>query len=95
MPDKFISILDALNTNPELRRVKQIIQSSDVVVRFSEIFPELEKIAVPVKVDRKILFIKVENSVWRNELKFMEQRMVEKINDFFKGQRIKSIKFLF
>jgi hypothetical protein len=95
MPDKFISILDALNTNPELRRVKQIIQSSDVVVRFSEIFPELEKIAAAVKVDRKILFIKVENSVWRNELKFMEQRMVEKINDFFKGQRIKSIKFLF
>ena len=47
-----------------------------------------------MKVDKKTLFLKVENSVWRSELKFSESIIVEKINKFFNEERIKFIKFL-
>ena len=60
---------------------------------FLEIFPDLVKVAKALKVDKKTLFLKVENSVWRSELKFSESVIIEKINTFFKEERIKYIKF--
>ena len=49
--------------------------------------------AIPHEVDKMFLKLKVENAVWRSELKFREREIVEKINNFYKEERIKGIKF--
>ena len=43
---------------------------------------------------RKTLFLKVENPAWRNELKFKETEIVEKINKFYNEERINQIRFI-
>ena len=49
--------------------------------------------AIPQKVDKMFLKLKVENAVWRSELKFKEREIVDKINNFYNEKRIKGIKF--
>ena len=93
MPDSFRSLAEIFDKDPGLRKIKKIISESDVVQEFNEIFPDLEKVVVPLKVENKILFLRVENPTWRSELKFKENLIVEKINKFFKEPRIARISF--
>ena len=93
MPDNFKSLKDVFNSDPQLINVRRIVKISDVVNDFNKIFPSLEKIVVPVKVDKMFLKLKVENPAWRTELKFKEFEIVEKINKFYNEERIKGIKF--
>lgn len=93
MPDKFKSIADIFKEDPGLASVRKIIRQSDVVLEFFKIFPEIKKVVIPLKVDKKILILKVENSILRSELKFKEVLMVEKINKYFKEEIIKGIRF--
>lgn len=96
MPDGFSSLADIINNEPGLKGVRNIIKLSDVVNEFNNIFPELAKVAVAVKVDKKnVLFLRVENAAWRNELKFKEKIIVEKINKHFCEERIKAVKFYY
>ncbi|MDH3267458.1 MAG: DUF721 domain-containing protein [Ignavibacteria bacterium] len=74
--------------------MREIVESADVIVHFYEIFSNLEKIAIPLQCEKKVLKIKVENPSWRNELKFMETEMIEKVNSFFKEKRINQIRFI-
>ncbi len=94
MPDGFKHIEEILNTDPGLEKIRKIIKQSDVVLEFYEIFPDLKKLVKAVKVDKKILFLKVENSVLRSELKFKEVLMVGNINKYFNEERIKGIRFV-
>ena len=94
MPDGFLSIEDIINNNPGLEKVRRIIKQTDVSADFYKVFPDLEKIALPVKVKKKVLYLQVENPAWRNELKFMEKVIVDKVNQFFKEERIRWVKFL-
>lgn len=89
----FIKISDIINTRSEFDGLKKKLKETEVVDGFLEIFPDLGKVAKALKVEKKTLFLKVENSVWRNELKFSESVIIEKINMFFKEERIKFIKF--
>jgi Dna[CI] antecedent, DciA len=93
MPDGFRSLKDVFSTEPQLKHVRRIVKSSDVVIDFNKIFPGLKKIVVPQKVDKMFLKLKVSNSVWRSELKFKEREIVERINKFYNEERIKGIKF--
>ena len=93
MPDKFISLKEALYTNPGLANVRIAVKQSEVVEKFFLVFPELKKVVKPVNVKKKILMLKVESSVLRSEIKFNEVLMTEKINNFFKEERVKSIRF--
>ena len=94
MHKDFISFADILKNEPELDVIRNAIKKSDVIIEFEKIFPEFSKVAVPVKVEKYILFLRVENAAWRNELKFKESLVVQKINNFFKEERINQIKFL-
>jgi Dna[CI] antecedent, DciA len=94
MPNDFMSLADALEKEPSLRNLKKSIKDFDVITKFYEIFNDLEKIAEPVKVQKKILFLRVENSVWRSELKFKEQVIVEKVNNYLHTNVINKIKFV-
>jgi hypothetical protein len=61
---------------------------------FHNIFPDFKKVAQPKKVEQKTLLLKVENPAWRNELKFKETEIVEKINKFYNEKRINQIRFI-
>jgi hypothetical protein len=93
MDKGFVKLSDIINTKSEFEGLRKKIKETEVVDGFLEIFPDLAKVAKALKVDKKILFLKVENSVWRSELKFSENIIVEKINTYFKEERIKLIKF--
>ena len=94
MPSSFKSLKDVFRKERSLAGIREIVESSDVVVQFFEIFPNLEKVVIPQSCEKKVLKLKVENPAWRNELKFMESEMIEKINTFFKEQRINQIRFI-
>ncbi|MEO8398523.1 MAG: DUF721 domain-containing protein [Ignavibacteriaceae bacterium] len=87
-----MKLSDIFKNEPGLNGIRKIISQSDVVIEFNKIFPDLEKIAVPIKVDKKVLLLKVENPAWRNELKFKEELIIHKVNKFFKEERIKWVK---
>jgi len=93
MPEGFKSLKEVFSREPGLYKVRNIVKSSDVVIDFHKIFPDLKKVAIPHRVDKMFLKLKVENAVWRSELKFREREIVEKINNFYKEERIKGIKF--
>jgi hypothetical protein len=94
MNSSFRSLKEVFEREKSLRALREIVDSSDVVVKFYQIFPSLEKIAIPLSSEKKILKLKVENPAWRSELKFKEAEMIEKINQFFNEQRINQIKFI-
>jgi hypothetical protein len=71
-----------------------MVDSSEVVVKFYKIFPDLEKVVNPITCEKGILKLKVENPAWRNELKFMEAELIEKTNKFFNEKRIIKIRFV-
>ena len=93
MDKGFIKLSDIINNDPAFDGLMKGIKNTEILDSFPEIFPDLGKVAKPLKVDKKTLFLKVENSVWRNELKFSESVIIGKINAFFKEERIKYIKF--
>ena len=94
MPDNFKSLKEVFEKDPCLRGLRSIVNSSSVVADFLLIFPEFKKAVSPIKVEKKRLFLKVENPVWRNELKFKETEIIKKINTHFKTEIIKWIKFI-
>lgn len=93
MPDSFKSLGEIFRSEPKLNNIRRIVKSSEVILDFYKIFPDLEKIVKPKKVEKMFLKIRVENAVWRSELKFKELEIVEKINNYYNEERIKGIKF--
>lgn len=94
MRNSFRSLKDVFMKETSLAGMRELVASSDVIVQFYEIFPNLEKIAVPLSCEKKILKLKVENPAWRNELKFKEFEIIENINKHFNEQRINQIRFI-
>ena len=94
MHSSFKSLKEVFKKERLLAGVREIVESSDVIIDFYKIFPNLEKVATPQSCEKKILKIKVENPSWRNELKFMEPEMIEKINKHFNERRINQIRFI-
>ncbi|MEJ2103020.1 MAG: DciA family protein [Ignavibacteriaceae bacterium] len=94
MNSSFRSLKEVFEREKSLHALRELVDSSDVVVKFYQIFPNLEMVAVPLSSENKILKLKIENPAWRSELKFKEAEMIEKINQFFNEQRINQIKFI-
>ena len=93
MPDNFKSLGDVFRREPAFKNLREVVKSSDVVNDFYKMFPDFEKIALPLKVDKKVLKLRVENSTWRSEMKFREKEIVERINKFYNEKRIIQIRF--
>lgn len=94
MHSGFRSLKEIFRKEKSLAGIREIVDSSDVVVKFYKIFPNLEKVATPISCEKKVLKLKVENPAWRNELKFMETELIEKTNQFFNEKRINKIRFI-
>lgn len=93
MPD-FKSITEIFNSHETLANLRDSVQQAEIVEQFEKIFPDLKTIVKAVKIEKKVLFLRVENSVWRSELKFRQKLIIEKINKYYSDEVIRSIKFL-
>ena len=93
MPDGFKSIKDIFNSDPGLKNIRAVVNENNVVNDFETIFPDLVKVVRAVKVHNKTLTLKVENPAWRNELKFKEKEILEKIKTFYGEERVNKINF--
>lgn len=90
----FMSIKDVFEKDPKLANVRKVVKQSEVIEKFYEIFPDLNKVVTPKRLEKNILLLNVENPALRNELKFNEELLIEKINKFFHEERVKSIRFI-
>ncbi len=90
----FRSISDVLFKEKDFRKMVSKAKEEEVVIRFSEIFPELSLISKAVKFNYGVLYLKVENSVWRSELNLKQTAMISKIKNNIKDISIKKIKFI-
>jgi hypothetical protein len=93
MHDGFLSISEIINKEPGFEKLRKVIKQYDVITGFHKIFPDLKKVAVPIKIDKKILHLKVANAAWRSELKFNQKTIIEKINTFYEEEIIRTIRF--
>lgn len=93
-PSSFKSVSEIFEKENEFSSLRETVKNFDIVNEFEKIFPELKPIAQAKKVDKKTLFLKVENSVWKSELNLQKNLVVEKINNYYKQEVIKTIKFL-
>ncbi|MEI7810841.1 MAG: DUF721 domain-containing protein [Ignavibacteria bacterium] len=88
------SFSDVFNNDESLSKLRIFVQQTDVVQKFTELFPDLRKIAKAVKLEKKVLYLSIENSVWRSELKFKQKIIIDRINEHFKSELVKYIKFI-
>lgn len=94
MRQRIKSVYDVINEDKEFKNFRNAAKNFDVIERFGEIFPDLEKVTKAVKVEKKTLYLHVENSVWRSELNLRQKLLIEKVNAFYKEEIIKSVKFI-
>jgi hypothetical protein len=93
-PLSFKTIEEILNRESEFSNLRETVRNYEIVDKFEIIFPELKLIAKAAKIEKQILFLKVENSVWKSELNFRKNLVVDKINKYFNEQVVKTIKFI-
>ncbi len=91
MSDKFRNIHDIIYEEKEFEKLRSTVNDYEVIEKFYEIFPELKKIVVPVKIVKSKLFIKVDNSVWRSEINLRRELLIKKINNHLNKDVVKSI----
>jgi hypothetical protein len=91
MPRSFKSrsIADVLFNEKEFSKIVKTANQEEVILKFHDVFPELKKIAQAVKFTKSVLFLRVENSVWRNELNLKQEAMIKKIKKHFNKVNIK------
>ncbi|MDP3442088.1 MAG: DUF721 domain-containing protein [Ignavibacteria bacterium] len=92
--NSFKKVDEVINVENDFWLLRETANNYRVVEDFSKIFPELDIIVKAIKVEKKVLFLKTENSVWKSELNFQKNALIEKINIYFNQQIIKNIKFL-
>lgn len=90
----FRTINEVLDKEKEFEKLRERLKNYNIAEEYERIFPELKMIAKAIKVEKRVLFLKVENSVWKSELNFQKTLLIEKINKYFNETVIKSIKFL-
>ncbi len=54
---------------------------------------EIARHTEPFRVDKGVMFVRVDNDVWRNELQYLKADIMEKINQYMKKPVIRDIKF--
>ncbi len=87
------SVGEIIAASPLLKKVHELILNGEVIENFFVIFPGLLGKATPAKFEKKILYINVDYSVLKGELKFHDTEIVKKINEYFKEERVKKVRF--
>lgn len=77
-----------------MEKIREVSLKYKVVEEFLELFPEFKEFVEPVKLNKKVLSLRVENSVMRSELNLRQEALKEKINNYYKKEVVTSIKFV-
>lgn len=94
MSNNFRSLSDVIYNEKAFNKIVNKVREQEVVHEFSKIFPELGNVAKAIKVERKTLFLRVENSVWRSELNLRQDAIIKKIKSKLTKTEIEKIKFI-
>ena len=74
--------------------IENKIKQNEIIVRWPEIVGEkLSKVTTADKVEKGILFVRVTNSAWRNELIYMKTEIINRISSRLNTDIIKDIRF--
>lgn len=93
MSDSFKSLFEVFSQEASFKNVRDLVARQAVLDKFFDIFPGLAGHVTPVKLEKKVLTLAVDDSVMRSELKFHESEIIQKINDFTRDIRVTKIKF--
>ncbi len=77
-----------------MEKIRDLRIKYKVVEEFLLIFPEFADFVIPVKLNKKVLSLRVENSVMRSELNLMQEELKGKINKYYNKEVVNSIKFV-
>jgi hypothetical protein len=88
------SLADIIMDSADMEKIREVRIKYKVVEEFLLIFPEFSDYVVPVKLNKKILSLRVENSVMRQELNLRQEALKEKINKYYNKEVVSSIKFV-
>jgi len=93
MSDNFKSITDILEKEKAFSNFNKSVKEQDVLNKFFDIFPNLKKTVKVSHINKRILYLSVENSVLRNEIYLNKNKLLEKINKQFSSEILKDLKF--
>lgn len=75
-------------------KIDRRIKEESIVLNWNLLVGErISSKASPVKIRDSILFVRVENASWRNELFFMKRKIIEQLNQSVKDNVIKDVVF--
>ena len=94
MPKKFKSLSEIIYKENAFKQLVKKAKEQEVVDKFTEIFPELANVVIPVKYENKTLYLRVENSVWRSELNIKQEAIKKKIEKTIETIKVEKIKFI-
>ncbi len=74
--------------------IENRIKQNEIIVRWPEIVGEkLSKVTTADKIENGILFVRVTNSAWRNELIYMKTEIINRIYSSLNTDIIRDIRF--
>ena len=74
--------------------IENKIKQNEIIIRWPEIVGEkLSKVTTADKIENGILFVRVTNSAWRNELIYMKNEIINRIYSSLKTDLIRDIRF--
>ncbi|HPN38093.1 MAG TPA: DUF721 domain-containing protein [Melioribacteraceae bacterium] len=88
------SLADIILDSADMEKIRDLRIKYKVVEEFLLIFPEFADFVIPVKLNKKVLSLRVENSVMRSELNLMQEELKGKINKYYNKEVVNSIKFV-
>ncbi|MFN3345328.1 MAG: DUF721 domain-containing protein [Chloroherpetonaceae bacterium] len=90
-PDKLNSIMDALYKQLHFDRVSEEYL---IIKMWKEVAGAyIANVSQVEKVYQGVLYVKVKNAAWRNELMFKKESIIEKINQQLGKEAVKDIMF--
>ena len=92
MHNEFKSVSEIISKEREFKTFRKAAKEYEVMDIFYEIFPELKKVVKVKSIKDGTLTLIVENSVWRSELKFKQNNILEKINCYIKSELVNKIR---
>ena len=82
------------STLKETGSQEMVIQGKAITLWSKAAGKEINKVTEATDLQKGVMFIKTENSSWRNELMFQKEEIIKKINTLLNNNIIKDIKFL-
>ncbi|MGD8779869.1 MAG: DUF721 domain-containing protein [Ignavibacteria bacterium] len=93
MHSEFRRVSEIISKEKEFKIFRKSAKEYEVMNIFYDVFPELKKVVKVKKIKDGILTLIVENSVWRSELKFRQNSILEKLNCYINSEVVNKIRF--